>query len=189
MGKYADEFKKSYGQGRRDTRTQLESVRADGEISHDYSHKIACQTMFVAILSAVLVGAYVWQFGGASLFIALIVAFGTWTAPAFLLTILFFLFFALQSKSWRLVPNRGAVQKAIPLAASENSQLSTNDPLSEQDQMYLFRCLAIVGSGSYALRGTDQEQITVLSSTLRQAKENGADWKRIYLAVCMGYYS
>jgi hypothetical protein len=183
MGKYADEFKKSYGQGRHDTRTQIESVRTGGEISHDYSYRFACQTMFVSMLLAVLAGAYVWQFKDAGLFVTLIVAFVTWGATAFLLAILFALFFGFQGKLGRSVSNKGEVQERIPLVASEPSQEPPKDPLSEQEQMYLFKCLAIAGSGSYALRGTEQQQVTVLRSTLHHAKESGADWKRIYSAV------
>ena len=41
----------------------------------------------------------------------------------------------------------------------------------------------IMGSGTYALRGREQDQIAMLLSALRHAKENGMDWKRIYSAV------
>jgi hypothetical protein len=183
MGKYTDEFKKPYGQDRQDTRTEIESVRAGGEIRRDYSYKIACETMFVSILFAILAGAYVWQFNDASLFMTLIVALVTWIVTGFLLTMLFVLFFGMQGKLAQSVLNKREVQDTIPLAASESSQESTKDPLSEQEEMYLFQCLAIVGSGSYALRGSEQQQVTILHSTLSRAKESGADWKRIYSAV------
>lgn len=48
-------------------------------------------------------------------------------------------------------------------------------PLTEVEQTYLFRCLAVIGSGTYELKEAPQEQIAVLRSVLRAAKETGAD--------------
>jgi hypothetical protein len=56
-------------------------------------------------------------------------------------------------------------------------------PLTELEQTYLFRCLAVVGSGTYELKKAPQLQIAVLRSVLGEAKERGADWRRIYSAI------
>ena len=43
--------------------------------------------------------------------------------------------------------------------------------------------MAVVGSGSYALRGTQEQQVIVFRQILIAAKAEGADWQRICLAV------
>jgi hypothetical protein len=43
-------------------------------------------------------------------------------------------------------------------------------PLSETDLQWLSRCMAVVGSGSYALRGTQEQQVTVFRQVLIAAK-------------------
>jgi hypothetical protein len=55
--------------------------------------------------------------------------------------------------------------------------------LTELDLTYLARCMAVIGSGTYELNKVPQEQIVVLLSVLRDAKEKGADWARIYSAI------
>src|SRR5436190_22240549 len=55
--------------------------------------------------------------------------------------------------------------------------------LNELDLMYLSRCMAVMGSGTYQLRGTPDQQILVLRSVLLDAKEKGADWQLIYSAI------
>ena len=41
MGKYVDEFKKSYNQRRQDTRREIENSEAGGGMSYEYSYRVA----------------------------------------------------------------------------------------------------------------------------------------------------
>ena len=43
--------------------------------------------------------------------------------------------------------------------------------------------MAVIGSGTYELRGIPEKQISVLQSVLLDAKENGANWELIYSAI------
>src|SRR2546422_1122822 len=45
------------------------------------------------------------------------------------------------------------------------------------------RCMAVIGSGTYELRGIPDQQIPVLRSVLLDAKDKGADWELIYSAI------
>lgn len=66
---------------------------------------------------------------------------------------------------------------------SDGARHPVRGPLSETDLQWLSRCMAVVGSGSYALRGTQEQQVIVFRQILIAAKEKGADWPRICLAV------
>jgi len=66
---------------------------------------------------------------------------------------------------------------------SNGSPQPVRGPLSETDLQWLSRCMAVAGSGSYALRGTQEQQVIVFRQILIAAKARGADWPRICLAV------
>lgn len=58
--------------------------------------------------------------------------------------------------------------------------------MSEEQQKimkWMSRCEAIAGSASYALDGTPEIQVGVLRQVLKQARAEGADWRRIYSAI------
>ncbi|MDQ2854980.1 MAG: hypothetical protein M3R68_01530, partial [Acidobacteriota bacterium] len=57
------------------------------------------------------------------------------------------------------------------------------DPLSGAELQHLARCMAVAGSGTYALRGTRDQQLTRIRTVLLMAKEDGADWVKIYSAI------
>ena len=56
-------------------------------------------------------------------------------------------------------------------------------PLSDLDRKYFLRCSAIIGSGTYHLKGVPHQQIEVLKLSLQRARSKGADWQRIYVMI------
>src|SRR5437899_12469809 len=57
------------------------------------------------------------------------------------------------------------------------------DPDRLSERMWASMARAIIGSGSYTLRGDDSGQIQVLAQWLRQCKDQGFDWKTVYQQI------
>ena len=66
---------------------------------------------------------------------------------------------------------------------SKDENLPSPGPLSEADLPHLARCMAVASIETYALRGTQHQQVVRIRTVLMMAKESGADWVKIYSAV------
>jgi hypothetical protein len=99
MGKYADEFRKSYNQGRQDTRREIESAKIGGGMSQEYSRRIAKLVMFLSLLIGLFAFLYSWIIYKINFFLALLISFGVWWAGIFILGMLFALALRLARKA------------------------------------------------------------------------------------------
>jgi hypothetical protein len=54
---------------------------------------------------------------------------------------------------------------------------------------WLIRCEAIAGSASYVVNGYPEAQVSTLKGTLRQAAEDGTDWRRIYECIYESWHT
>jgi hypothetical protein len=98
MANFGDEFRKSYEQGRQDTRNESDRIRAVGDLSHDYSHRVACQTMFLSMRAGLLAGTYASLITHVSFIMAALVAFGAWCVSGLVLGSLSGLYFWLLGR-------------------------------------------------------------------------------------------
>lgn len=56
-------------------------------------------------------------------------------------------------------------------------------PESPEASMWSSMASAIVGSGSYAIRGQERQQIEILAQWLREGHRQGYDWRGTYQAL------
>jgi hypothetical protein len=184
MGKYADEFKKSYEQGTQDTRKEIDTVGSGEDMSYEYSHRIACQTMFVSMLAAVLAGIYTSLIARAGVIVAILVAFGVWCAGVVVLSLILSLNFGLQARRAKKSEiEAGGSETRQSVSTQRSRDFTESGALFELEQTHLFKCLAVIGSGTYALRGHEEQQIAVLRSFLKHARQEGANWQRLYSVI------
>jgi len=89
---YKEEFKKSYEEGRIDTRNEIQKLRA-GEMTHDFSRTLVKPVVYISLLLTIAASFYGWfRFG---FLLAILIAVGTWFASFFILGLIMLLIVAI----------------------------------------------------------------------------------------------
>ena len=64
-----------------------------------------------------------------------------------------------------------------------------SEPELPEASMWSSMASAIIDSGSYALRGQDQQQVQILTDWLREGRRRGYDWRGEYQSLYRSWAS